>query len=46
MLNPIQRALVWVACNVRLGRLTPYLLGLAVLRWPDKLARNDPRLRR
>ena len=31
-LDPVQRALIWVAFNIRLGRLDPYILGLALWR--------------
>jgi hypothetical protein len=36
MLDLARRAPIWVAFNIRLGRHNPYLLGLAIGRWPRK----------
>lgn len=33
----MRRLLLWLACNVCLGRLNPWLLGLAIDRWPHKV---------
>jgi hypothetical protein len=41
MLALLRRALVWVAFEVQLGRLNPYILGLAIGRWPRKLTPED-----
>jgi hypothetical protein len=33
--------LVHIAFNYRLGRLNPYILGLAIGRWPHKRREGD-----
>jgi hypothetical protein len=38
-----QCALIWVAFNVRLGRLNRYLLGPAIGRWPRKRSPEEHR---
>jgi hypothetical protein len=40
MLDPVRRAHIWVASNVRLGRLNPYILGLT--RWRAMARRRKP----
>jgi hypothetical protein len=36
MRRMLQRFLIWVAWDVPLGRLAPWVLGLALWRWPHR----------
>lgn len=38
----IRRALLWIALHVRLGRLSPWIMGLALGSRPRRLAPMDP----
>lgn len=35
-MNLISRGLVWIAFNVNLGPLNPWIFGLAIWRWPHR----------
>jgi hypothetical protein len=41
--NLLRRAPIYVAFNVPLGRANPYLLGLAIGRWPRKRSLEEHR---
>jgi hypothetical protein len=43
LLDLIRRALIYVGFNIRLGRLNPYILGLAIWCWPRKRSPEEHR---